>query len=50
MKIALFCDNDNDRLTNIVNEFIATHEVKDIKFSSSEKYYDIMVIYDDKDE
>lgn len=50
MKVKLFCDSNMQALENLVNEFIAEHDIADIKFSSSTKFFDIMILYNDKDE
>ncbi len=49
MKVVFFSsDNDNRSLEIDVNNFIATHKVIDIKFSSSEHTYDVMIVYKDE--
>lgn len=50
MKIKLFTSSSNEALEKDVNAFLATVTVIDIKFSSSDQYNDIMVIYDEKTE
>lgn len=47
MKVKFFC-GDSEQFENDVNDFIATHKVIDIKFSSSEHTFDIMIVYKDE--
>ena len=52
MKIKLFSGKYPETLENNVNDFIksADIDVVDIKFSSSDQFTDIMVIYKEKTE
>lgn len=52
MKIKLFSGKYPETLENNVNDFIKTSDIDvvDIKFSSTDSYTDIMVIYKEKGE
>lgn len=49
MKIKVFSYSDTRELEKDVNEFISNVSVIDIKMGSSDKYTDILVIYDEKE-
>ena len=48
MKVKIFSISNNETLENEVNKFIESVDVIDIKFSSSESFNDVMVLYNDK--
>lgn len=50
MKIKLFSNVNIEILEKEVNAFLATVTVIDVKFSTTDNYNDIMVIYDEKTE
>lgn len=45
MRVKIFSDNCNTSLETAINDFISKHEIIDIKFSSSEHYFDVMILY-----
>lgn len=48
MKVKIFSISNNETLENEVNKFIESVDVVDIKFSSTESWNDVMVLYNDK--
>ncbi|MGG3281808.1 sporulation protein Cse60 [Paenibacillus solani] len=48
LKVEIFCDSELDELQEKVNEFLYNlhpDDVKDIKMSSSDGTFDVMIIY-----
>jgi hypothetical protein len=50
MKIQMFSAYDGDVITEMINNFISTVNVIDIKLSSTVDTFDVLVMYDDTTE
>ena len=51
MKVKFFCSQELDVIENQVNDFLETvSNVIDIKFSTCDFYYDVMIIYNETKE